>query len=547
MSMKNFIFLSAMAAASLGANAQQQRVALQANPVDFNKGLQMLQATSADAKASVAQRSIEDGVLYGRPRGCYHSVYSFEGGVPAYLVPGLAPVTYPNWCTNPGAAVWSVGDTDLSEYADLDNNLVMTWGPNLYNDTEQYFLTGYVAPTISVGNSSFTPDEITAVANAVTPTVNISPKQKIYSGFEDGPGFGTGSVLEQSLINNGKATEITGTVMFFEQPPSPMYTESFELRLISYQEDPLAGKSLTLSLYTYEYTDGVGYQLLEKKEELTCSAAEVAGNSTLQDGTPYWYGGVTFIKETKNDFGDVVADPFTIDYPYAVKIEGYKQEGVDVQFRLAVVEDPYLVETCRPTRFEAVQSDGSKVYYFFGKDYFYTTCMYTNCFFDGVEPVNEYYTSLYFSWDGKTCGTDHGAVGEDESVNFIPVVTAAPFFTYDENGEAVGANYEIVGLPEWLSVGASDEPREEAGYSALIFECEPLPEGVLGRYADIYVVGRGGVKNAVPFRIRQGEVAGIENVEVENNGKAVLYNAAGQRVNNANGFVIANGKKTILK
>ena len=173
--------------------------------------------------------------------------------------------------------------------------------------------------------------------------------------------------------------------------------------------------------------------------------------------------------------------------------------------------------------------------------------MYTYCFFDGVEPVNDYYTSLYFSEDGKTCGTDHGAVTEENSVSYVPVVTAAPFFAYDENGEAIGANYEIEGLPEWLSVGASDEPREQSGYSALIFECQPLPAGVEGRYADIYVVGRGGVKNAKPFRIRQGSVAGVENVEVENNGKAVLYNAAGQRVSNANGFVIANGKKTILK
>ena len=337
--------------------------------------------------------------------------------------------------------------------------------------------------------------------------------------------------------------------MFFEQPPSPMYTEAFELPFISYQENPLAGKSLTLSLYTYEYVEGVGYQLLEKKEELTCSSAEVEGSRTTQDGEKYWYGNVTFYKETQNEFGDVVADPFTVDYPYAVKIEGYNQEGVDVEFRLVEIEDPYLTQTCRPARFEAITADGSKTYYYFGGEdgSIVSTLMLTYCFFDGVEPVNDYYTSLYFSEDGQTCGTDHGAVDSEKSVSYIPVVTAAPFFSYDENGEAIGANYEIEGLPEWLSVGATDEPREQSGYSALIFECEPLPEGVSGRYADIYVVGRGGVKNAVPFRIRQGEVAGIENVEVENNGKAVLYNAAGQRVSNANGFVIANGKKTILK
>lgn len=546
--MKNFIFLSAMAAASLSASAQHQHMVLQANPIDYAKGLQTLKASPATAKASVAKRSIEDGVLYGRPKGCYHSAYTFTGNLPGYLVPGLAPVTYPNWCVNPAAAVWSIGDTDLTEYANVDNDLVMTWGTNLYNDTNQGLLVGYGSPTITVGNSSFTPDELTAVANDVSPTMNFSPLvDQIYIGFSDGPAFGTGSVLEESLIQQGAGAEIGGMVMFFEQPPSTMYTEAFELPFISYQEDPLAGKSLTLTLYTYEYVEGVGYQLLEKKEELTCSSAEVSGSKTNQDGQQFWYGTVTFYKETKNEFGDVVADPFSVDYAYAVKIEGYNQPGVDVEFRLAVVEDPYLLETCRPTRLEAIAADGSKAYYYFGKDYFYTTMMYTYCFFDGVEPVNDYYTSLYFSEDGKTCGTDHGAVTEENSVSYVPVVTAAPFFAYDENGEAIGANYEIEGLPEWLSVGASDEPREQSGYSALIFECQPLPAGVEGRYADIYVVGRGGVKNAKPFRIRQGSVAGVENVEVENGGKAVLYNAAGQRVNNANGFVIANGKKTILK
>lgn len=553
--MKNFIFLSALAAASLSASAQHQQVALQAKPFDLTKGLQTLQAAPANMKASVAKRSIEDGVLYGRPRGCYHSAYSFgqDGSIPAYLLPGLAPVTYPNWCTNPGAAVWSVEgseSTDLSDHTDLDNNLVMQWGANPYIDTEKDIIIGFTQPTISVGNSSFTPDEVTAVANDVTPTMNFSPLvKKVYIGYTDGPAYGTGSIYEQRLIEDGDAAEIGGTVMFFEQPPSPMYTEAFQLPFTSYQEDPLAGKSLTLSLYTYEYVEGVGYQLLEKKEELTCSSAEILGSNTNEDGEKFWSGYVTFYKEAQNEFGDVVADPFTVDYPYAVKIEGYNQEGVDVEFRLVVIEDPYLLQTCRPARFEAITPDGSKVYYYFsGKDgSIVSTQMLTYCFFDGVEPVNDYYTSLYFSEDGQTCGTDHGAVDSENSVEYIPVVTAAPFFSYDENGEALGANYDIEGLPEWLSVGASDEPREQAGYSALIFKCQPLPAGVEGRYADIYVVGRGGVKNAKPFRVRQGSVAGIENVEVENGGKAVLYNAAGQRVNNANGFVIANGKKTILK
>lgn len=553
--MKNFIFLSAMAVASLSASAQAQQVTLKANPVDFTKGLKTLNAASAEALKAVApKRSVEDGVLYGRPEGVYHSAYTFggDGKIAALLVPGLSAVTYPNWCPNPGAATWSVegsnGPVDLSANADLDNNLVMTWGINSYNDTEQYILTGYNQPTITVGSSSFTAPEVTAVANDVTPVMNCSPvASSIYGGFSDGPAFGTGSVLEQFLLSQDDVVEVSSTVEFYEKPAAPMYTIAFEVPFISYQEDPLGGKSLTMSLHTYGYADGVGYYLDEKKEELTCSVADVQGSFEDEDGQTCWYGSLIFYKETKNEFGDLVEDPFVIDYAYAANISGYAQEGVDVRFRLAVVDDAYQMEISHPTRFETVAADGSKVYYSVGNDtQFYKTLILTYCFFDGVVAANPEFASLEFSADGQTCLTDHPNVSGDDAISFIPFVSAAPFFQYDEAGSAVGVNYELEGLPEWLTASVSDEPRTDYGYSALLFECQPLPEGVEGRYADIYLVGRG-AKNAKPFRVRQGTVAGINNISVENTGNEVLYNVAGQRVNNAKGIVLSKNGKKIVK
>lgn len=557
--MKNFIFLSAMAAVSLSASAQYQQVAVQANTLDSTKGLKVMTAASASLQASKApaQRSVEDGVLYGRPAGAYHSAYTFGGPdgstIPALLMPGLAKVTYPNLCPNPGVAVWTgqgeEGEIDLSKYADVDNNLVMTWGINPYLDTQNYILTGFVSPTITVGGSSFSAPEIAAVANDVTPVMNFSPlNDQVYMGFSDGPAFGSNSVLETSLINQGAGVAIGGTVEFFDKPASPMYTEAFQLPFTSYQADPLNGKTLTLTLNTYEYVDGEGYKLLEKKEELTCSSVDIQGSQKDQDGEEFWYGYVTFYKETLNEFGDAVVDPFVIDYAYATKIEGYNQDGVDVSFRLVCVEDPYQMKITRPTRFEAIGEDGSKGYYFFGtEEIFYKTFMYTHCFFDGVEPAAEEYASIQFSTDGKECTTDHPSITGEAVADFIPVITAAPIYQYDENGEAVGFNYDLEDCPDWLTVGATDEVRETNGFSALVFECEPLPEGVEGRYADIYLVGRGGVKNAKPFRVRQGTVAGISNVTLEGNADAALYNAAGQRVSKANGFVIKGGKKMIMK
>lgn len=550
-----------LAATSLTAGAQaQQMVVNKAKALDLTANVQKTVAKPADFKAvqsfSTPSRSIEDGVYYARPLGVYYSSYMFgsgETGTPGWLVPGLVPVTYHNLCTPADQATWSIAYSngsveDLNEYTDVDNNLKYKWGINPYCDP-QSIVIGMSAPTIMQGNSSFTAPFWQVVATDVTPQVNYNPKnEEVYTvGLPEGPAFGTGSVFEENLLSDGSITKVHGLMEVFEKPLSPMYVESFQLPFISYQENPLNGKELTLKVFGM---DADGHLDREAKEVLVCNSCEVEGSQVDDNGQTFWYGDVIFSKLTENEFGDKVALPFVIDYDYAVEVGGYQQEGVSTIFRMVIVEDAYDMVNDAPTSFSCELADGSFGYYSFNFNNgtaIPKTVIYTNVFYDGVELL-EPYKSLVVSNDGQTVLTDNPNMEEDKKVNYVPFSSAAPFFVYDKDGEVKGQNYDVVGLPDWLEVdGVADDPREEFGYSAIFFKAEPLPAGTEGRYATIYIVGRGGVKNAQPITVRQGSVTGIDSVIAEGDANAIYYNVSGQRVNNAKGLVISKAGKRIIK
>lgn len=544
-----------LAATSLTAGAQASQMVMKANAFDAFANVQMAKLEKpANLEAmqvapSASNRSIADGVYYGRPNGVYYSCYTW-GGTPAWLLPGMSPVTYKNGYTAPHQASWSLvgsnGAQDLSELTDVDNNLVMTWGINRYISSEDLVVVGD-APTIAVGNTEFTSPYLQAVANNFSDQMNCSPTNKFYYGYTgEGSGFGTGSVYENYLVSQlGESLKkIHGTIEFFEKPVAPMLVESFSLTFVSFQENPLNGKELTLNIYGY---DAEGKLLREPKEVLTCKSVEVLGSAT-DNGKQYWQCIATFSKKTLNEFDEEVSEPFVIDYQYAAEIGGYSQEGVDVEFIFAEVEDAYEMLNNSSTSYSCEMSDGSFNYYYFGQgEVAIKLRIFANVFYDGVELLNSY-KSVVVSDDGQTCLTDNPNLEEADKVNFVPFSSAAPFFAYDENGEVEGQNYDVVGLPDWLGVdGVADDPREQGGYSAIFFKAEPLPAGTEGRYATIYIVGRGGAKNAQPITVRQGSVTGIDTVIAEGDANAIYYNVSGQRVNNAKGLVISKTGKRIVK
>lgn len=557
--MKNFIFLSAMLATSLAANAQILQVAASAQRANLYG--QTLKTVEKPANLNVKQfvsapnRAIEDGVVYARPVGVYYSAYTFgtEGEIGAWLVPGTGTVTYPNVCQNPEQATWSIatsnGYNDLNKYTNVNKDLEMPWGINPYLDTKDRLLVAMNSPIISVGNTSFEVPYVQAVANEVSPMSNVNPTRGISIRFSntDAPAYGSGGSYEAMVQEQvSDIVKVHGVIETFDKPVSPMYVESVDLPFFTYQEDPLNGKELTIKIYPLGES---GQIIREAKEVLTCNSAEILRAQTDNQGRTFWQCIGSFSKKTQDEFGDEIADPFTIDYPYAVEISGYNQEGVDVELYLTRVEDAYELACDNQTSVSCEMSDGSFAYYFVKGE---MTPIEFNMFYDGVELLisskGDSYGSVVVSDDGQTVVTDNPNMEEANKVNYVPFSSAASFFAYDENGEVVGQNYDIEGMPDWLKVdGVADDPREKSGYSAIFFKAEPLPAGTEGRYATIYIVGRGGVKNAQPITVRQGSVTGIGTVIAEGDANAIYYNVSGQRVNNAKGLVISKAGKRIIK
>ena len=555
--MKNFIFLSAMAVAALSANAQAVESGLKAQPIGFQKTFAKMNVKGGElaprlegartpmrAIADDAQAAIVNGVFYQRPEGCYYSAYTWGSAdgssLSGLLVPTLAPVTYLNACANPAAASWTINGQDASELADADNNFVITWGVN----TTDQIVGAMYAPTISVGATSFTCPPLSIGASGVSPQMTCNPAAvKLYSGFNDGPAFGTGSVLEANIEGEtgGKCTAIYDV---YEKPAAPMYVESFDVPFFSSLADPLGGKTLTMEIYGFNEE---GKLEANPRHVLTCSTVDdLDSYNDPETGETIYYGTAVFTQNVENEFGDLVAEPFVLDYAYATILSGYKEQGVDVQFRMCYTgEDIYELMFATPTRL-VTEVDGETRYYYFGNDSgAYKMNVFVNCFYDDID-YPEFYNSLVASNDGQTLETDSPNLAEENRVNFVPVYTAAPVIETDENGEPVGSNYDIVDCPDWVTLTVDDSTRGQYGYSIIVPEVEPLPAGVEGRAAFIYLEGRG-VKSKKPLVIRQGNVVGINNVETEHSANVIRYNVAGQRVNNAKGLVISKNGKELVK
>ena len=116
-------------------------------------------------------------------------------------------------------------------------------------------------------------------------------------------------------------------------------------------------------------------------------------------------------------------------------------------------------------------------------------------------------------------------------------------------------------IPEWISIDIAnedyttaidtDDEGNEYEYFVngidydMVITVDALPEGVDNRTAEIVFMQQGGL---LKVKVSQGEMQGVSTVVTSKplNNKHV-FNLAGQRVNNAKGIVVKDGRKVILK
>lgn len=549
--MKNLLFTVALTAVAVVGNAQNFTASkYKANALNAKIYNSPVRAASVDADKAFAQRKTRaNGVFYERPTGVWYSGYTFGDNFAALHFPALVDFVLQNRCTDPAAATWSLNGTDLASEVDADHNL--PWSYSGVNDIQNGY-DGFYMPTITVNGESFSVAQVAVVANKTMPiTVDNPTKQSLFSKFTEGPVWGTGSVLAASVEQ-----QVTGSKTFaisreFEKPASPMYLTSVSMPAHSANAEPLAGKTLTMHIYAVDENGRLG---AEPKETLTCSRVTTEVNTTLG----YFIEDVQFTKTVTNEFGDAEAAPFVIDYPFAIVISGYDQEGVDIKFYgRDLSEDEFEFEASEPAYLWTRLADGKiSRYYWKGSNaegkWGYAFPVTFNALYDNVKvrkevtddagTVNDRVNFVRVSDDGTT--NSNFRLGE--SVAGAVVSTATPWIEGSDNHYS--AEY-----PEWITAmnAAEIDPAQAPCVYLISFTAQPLPAGVAGRGAFVYIKGRG--INAVdPIFVFQGDVdaalaTGIDAVSAKTSVlKGASYNLSGQKVSSSyKGIVIRDGKKFV--
>ncbi|MDO4819810.1 MAG: hypothetical protein Q3994_05490, partial [Prevotella sp.] len=247
---------------------------------------------------------------------------------------------------------------------------------------------------------------------------------------------------------------------------------------------------------------------------------------------------ITISHKVVNESGVTTVKPFVIDGPIAVMVRT-DVEGVDLGFRGCLNPD----EDKMPAAKVMVEKDG-KVYNFTYSSSV-SVPLYFTALFDGVKvKKDEDCNKVIFDNTGK-------------AISEAVVYTAFPWYDFADgttnvnlSGEAV---YGFDELPDWVHLDAVDvsqwKSKDNRASNILKFSCDPLPQGVNSRMAEVRVVGRG-VQSEDVIVLLQDEVAGISDVHTSNNAQVYkpAYNISGQRVSkNYKGVILREGKKYLNK
>ena len=572
---KSILLTSAMVMACSFANAQSvsNMQKMQMSKIDMSKNLRVFSATAtADMKqVNGPKRSTLNGVKYLRPEGSYWMGMDDEGRSykPSVLVTTpLTELCFKNVSTVSGTK-WYIktqnGYADASEYADADNNLLSSY-PSSYEGAFYYppmLATPDQKTTFTLGEWNEDGGFVTAYQSGNLCAMDCSAggygfNQPGY-GFDENFLCGTGEWgLKKGYIN-------TGLLNMYPAPMSPLYIEDTHTMVISSTNSPLpAGKTLTLTFYGLK---GEG-------EETNIDASNVLGTMTatsedvtvIQNGTSeytstgqLYYCMLKFASKGTDILGNPTSEPIVINEPYGIVMTGLEQEGVkfglpcyeenteDITYgegQMSSIRTYFMLynPTTEDQRTGSYQGSLSVAYNFTGV-------------MDYVEPVADGYLTdgteltdlnvLRVSADGATISNE-GYAG----FNGIKLNSAVAW--YGEDGET---EMYSCPMPEWITAYEVTAPTDENDTEMTMkFTCQPLPEGVAGRGAKLYIYGRG-YTSATPIYVLQGNatkddavtgINGVETVKPASNGR--MFNLAGQQVGkDFKGIVVKDGKKMIKK
>lgn len=548
MNVKTLLTCGLLASATVVSAQSFEKKAFSA--ADLNQQVKAL-PTLMD-KSHAPLRAYADKVYYHTPKGTLFRGIDSQGRGYSYtmlVVPPYKELVYENKSADPAQTTWTVNGNDASELV-KDNNFVTMYGVQGL----------YYAPTVNSGAVSWTLGDYNDKHVYV-----LTDSVSYLSYFDDNAGstYGFG-IFDNKYITGtgnftigGKTYKSSGVTQIMDAPAAPLWISDFAILAYTDSVALFDDGKITLTVYPAQ---GRNIDYANPLGTFTATTADTtflySGASSLTKTGKFSIYGLRFSnKVLDEESGLTFEEPIVVNSSVAFVINGCDKPGVNVSFPLHFYEDRDEKPTEeRPQAYRAFFNAGDTCTYLG----FSNSALKLNFkgMFDYVETeasvkVNdatvEGVNVLRVSADGKTVTTD-GKTG-NENFGGAVVYTAIPFNDGDGN-----PNY-FAELPEWVvSMTGSDEGRVDAqgsttGLALVSFECEPLPEGVSGRAASIYLEGKG-YKSATPIILLQGDATladGIESLRsTEKTRRVGVYNLAGQRVNdNAKGLLIKNGKKVL--
>lgn len=609
--MKKLLLFAALAMTAMAADAQalsEKKVKMPA----LSERISMMAAQRPLVKRSesekAARRSIETGVYYKRPKGLMYCCATEESQLypQTFLVtnPFLTPVFVPV-VANSADYTWHLNvlgkDGKATFCQDLSSpelGLVDPQTGELSFGIEVG--SSYPLPTLVTAKDSFTIghtpwDEENGVGNyywgnnknyisrlksdSIAPHGFhddhsgsfaywglITPKVSIYNANwkEDYTYlFGTGTCY---LDNDDKLDSLATSVgarQYFEKPQSPLYVENVFINALTFADKPIDGEAkLVMTITNAEYDEETQSHYAGKKviATLECTAEDIENMSDPED----FNGGkltefVLKFKQKKESLLGVSEEAFVIDEPFVVTITGFEQKGVDINLR--GITNPSEDELESASMLLTYDSEMTGLSY---RGAVALPLVFNSCF-DHAEPWATASTGkedltdfnvLLVSADGTTVSNK----GYNDA-NYTFISTAFSWFNTDgdENYFVLDENQNEA--PEWITSFDVTSLYEEQygvydGRTMLSVACDALPDGVTGRYALLFVYGRG-YTSKTPLIVVQGKVdnldqliatLGIENTGVKPVSSRKFYNLMGRQTTKAaKGIVINDGKKFFVK
>lgn len=464
------------------------------------------------------------------------------------VVPALQPSTFDNRSSDPSSAEWQWNDNSYDKLKEqgciTEKNAMQLTLPNLRSTEQQY-----ATPVLSRDGKSFHFGE----KNKNAAYVVISPVMRylglndysvthLYAQMSDDVYmFGTGSIK----TSPSESHPCEGLMQFFPQPASPLYVDRFNLSCLTHTNFFSADQRLTLTVYNAVKGSGTKYYLGD--QVLYTATAGASDIHIDQEDDTKKYASIDFCNRDANQN----LQPVVLDQPFYVIITGFSQEGVDVGVRGCDMSQDDAADALESTSVLIQGDNGLEA--LTNTKYKLGMALTFRGLFDNITVLSEQNSdAAYNVVRVDNSGKNHLTEGKTaaEGLASVPVRTACPWLD-----AAGGANYRWNADQQnsWVrSVSVDDAQYADSGIYGLKFTCDPLPQGVSSRKAEIWLQGRGAAAS-VPIILLQGDggSTAITAPTAVPGGSAApsrTYNLSGQRVGAGyKGIVVKDGKKMLAE